>query len=200
MSTPHHKAKAGFGRPSATAIEDAWQRQATRTAIEGCRKIIKEGVIPAGTPIGRLGDTEWGWLIAAVLFSWISTRAEQAIAEQINTEQAVRITGLEPEPWDAGMVASILPGLAETSDIDWSQPLAQWPRETMVTFLLAATRLIRKAEVARDLSGTGITRQSTASVIAREANAAAGGPLMTPSELNDEISDVPFDPQQQNSS
>jgi hypothetical protein len=48
-------------------------------------------------------------------------------------------------------------------------------------------RLIRKAEVARDLSSCGVTRQSSTDVIAREANAAAGGPLMTPDEFNDEI-------------
>jgi hypothetical protein len=41
---------------------------------------------------------------------------------------------------------------------------------------------------ARDLSTSGITRKSNAAVIARQANAAAGGPLMTPGELNDDIS------------
>ena len=61
--------------------------------------------------------------------------------------------------------------------------------------LLTAIRLIRKAEIARDLSDTGITRKSTPAVIAREANAAAGGPLMTPDEFNEEIGDeIPFDP------
>ena len=48
-------------------------------------------------------------------------------------------------------------------------------------------RLIRKAMIARDLSDKGITRKSSADMIARQANAAAGGPLMTPDELNDEI-------------
>ena len=33
----------------------------------------------------------------------------------------------------------------------------------------------------------GITRKATASGIARQANAAAGGPLMTPEELDDPI-------------
>ena len=52
----------------------------------------------------------------------------------------------------------------------------------MVEFLLAAHALIRKAVIARDLSESGITRKSSASTIARQANAAAGGPLMTPDE------------------
>jgi hypothetical protein len=176
-----------FAQPSRAAIDDVWQRKATAAAIAAARKIVSDGAIPAGTPVGRLGDGEWGWLVAAVLFGWISTRAEQAIAEEIDTELAVRMAGLDPDPWDAGAVISILPELAETSKIDWALPLAQWPRETMLDFLLTATRLIRKAEIARDLSGRGVAQQSSAHVIAREANAAAGGPLLTPDEFNDEI-------------
>jgi hypothetical protein len=96
MRTARLKARVDFGRPYAAAIDDAWQRESTRAAIEGCRAIIKKGIIPHGTAVGRLGDTEWGWLVTAVLFGWISTRAQQAVAEQIDIEQAVRITGLDP--------------------------------------------------------------------------------------------------------
>jgi hypothetical protein len=185
MGVMRRRAKK-IGQPSDATIDDAWQRQATRAAIDAAQKVIKDGAIPAGTPIGRLGDVEWGWLVSAVLFGWISTRAEQAVAEEINTELTVRMTGLDPDPWDAGVVVAILPELAETS-VDWNLPLTQWSRENMVEFLLTAMRLIRKAEIARDFSGHGVTRQSSADVIAREANAAAGGPLMTPDEFNDEI-------------
>jgi hypothetical protein len=178
--------KRPIGVPTASALEDVWQRRATAAAIEAARKIVAfDGVIPPGTPIGRLGDVEWGWLVAAILFGWIRTRAEQATAESIDTELAIRATGLEPDPWDAGAVASILPELAETPDIDWSKPVTGWPRETMTEFLLTAMRLVRKAMIARDLSDRGITRNSNADVIARQTNAAAGGPLMTPDELND---------------
>ena len=144
-------------------------------------------VIPPGTPIGRLREVEWGWIVAAILFGWISTRAEQAAIENIDTERAIRMTALDPEPWDAGAVTAILTELAETPDIDWSKPLAAWPRETMVEFLLVAMRLIRKAMIARDISERGIIQKSSADTIARQANAAAGGPLMAPDELNDEI-------------
>jgi hypothetical protein len=154
------RTRVKFGRPSAAAIEDIWQRRATSAAIEAMRKIVMESVIPAGTPIGRLGNTEWGWLFTAALFGWIATRAEQAIAEKIDSELAVRMTGLDPEPWDAGVVASILPELAETPGIDWNLSLAHCPRESMIDFLLAATRLIRRAEVARDRS-PGIMRKSS---------------------------------------
>ena len=180
--------RGAIGAPTASAIEAIWQRRATAAAIAAARKVVNvDGVIPPGTPIGRLGDTEWGWLVASVLFGWIATRAEQATAEQIDTELAIRMTGLDPEPWDGGAVIAVLPELAETPGIDWSKPIGGWPRETMVEFLLTAMRLIRKAMIARDISDRGITRKSNADVIARQANAAAGGPLMTPDEINDEI-------------
>jgi hypothetical protein len=148
-----------------------------------------DGPIPPATPVGRLSDTEWGWILAAVLFAWISKRAEQATAEQIDTERTIRMTALDPQPWDAGAVAAILPDLADVCSgvVDWSKPLAQWPRETMIEFLLKAMPLIRKATIARDLSQGGITRNSSASVIARQTNAAAGGPLMTVDEWNDDL-------------
>ena len=96
------------------------------------------------------------------------------------------MTGLEPDPWDAGAVAAILPELADACpDIDWSQPLAAWPRETMVEFLLAALRAHPQGRDRARPQREGITRQSSASTIARQANAAAGGPLMTPDELDD---------------
>ena len=98
------------------------------------------------------------------------------------------MTALDPDPWDAGAVMAILPELAAAcGDIDWSKPLTAWSRETMAEFLITAMPLIRKAMIARDISGKGVTRQSSASEIAREANAAAGGPLMTPDEFNDDI-------------
>ena len=175
------------GMVSETALEDEWQRRATAAAIEAARSVVTlGGPIPPATPVGRLNDTELGWVLAAMLFAWIRTRAEQAAAEELDTEQTIRMTGLDPEPWDAGAVAAILPELASTS-FDWSQPITAWPKDTMIEFLLTAMRLIRKATIARDRSDKGVTRTSSASTIARQANAAAGGPLMTPDEWNDEI-------------
>ena len=177
-----------IGVISETALEDEWQRRATAAAIEAARGVVKlDGPIPPGTPIGRLADTEWGWVLAAMLFAWIRTRAEQASCEQLDTEQTIRLTALDPSPWDAGAVAAILPELASTS-FDWSQPITAWPKDTMVEFLLTAMRLIRKAMIARDLSDKGVTRQSNASTIARQANAAGGGPLIAPGDPDDEIS------------
>ena len=44
-----------------------------------------------------------------------------------------------------------------------------------------------KAVIARDLSAKGVTRRSSANMVAHQANAAAGGPSMTPDEFDDEI-------------
>jgi hypothetical protein len=179
-----------IGQVSQTALEDEWQRQATAAAIAAARGVIRtDGAIPPATPVGRLSDVEWGWIVAAVLFGWIQTRARQAVAENLVTEQTVRMTALDPDPWDSGSAMAILPELAATCshNIDWSKPLTAWSRETMAEFLIAAMPLIRKAMIARDISGKGVTRQSSASKIAREANADAGGPLMTPNEFDDDI-------------
>src|SRR5262249_40111104 len=147
-----------------------------------------DGPIPPGTPIGRLSDTEWGWILAAMLFAWIGKRAEQAAAEQLDAEGCIRLTALDPQPWDAGAVAAVLGELADACPgLDWSKPLTAWPKDDIVEFLLRAMPLIRKAMIARDLNDKGVTRKSSASTIARQANAAAGGPLMTPDEWNDEI-------------
>jgi hypothetical protein len=178
-----------IGEVSISAIEDQWQRDATTAAIAGARGVVQmDGPIPPGTPIGRLSDIEWGWIVAAILFAWISMRAQQATSEEIDLERTIRLITLDPQPWDAGSVATILPDLAdECRDIDWSKPVTAWPRDTMVEFLLKAVRLIRKAMIARDQSDKGITRKSSASTISRQANAAAGGPLITADEWNDEI-------------
>jgi hypothetical protein len=182
------KRQLQVGIPTQSAINDAWQRRATAAAIKAARSVVgTEGAIPSGTPIGRLSETEWGWIVAAVLFGWIKTRAEQAAAEELDTEQTIRLAGLDPEPWDCGAVSAILPELAETPGIDWSKPIGAWPQDVVINFLLIAMRLIRKAQIARDRSERGVTQKSSASTIARQANAAAGGPLLAPDELNDEI-------------
>ena len=164
-----------IGEVSLSALADQWQRDATAAAITAMRGVVQmDGPIPPGTPVGRLSDTEWGWILAAMLFAWISKRAQQATAEQLDSEQTIRMTALDPQPWDSGAVAAILPELADAcaDTVDWSKPLAQWPRETIIEFLLKAMPLIRKAVIARDLSDRGITRQSSVATIARQVNAA----------------------------
>src|SRR5262249_23731582 len=151
---------------------------ATAAAIEAARKIANSGTMPTGTPVGKLSDSEWGWLFSAALFAWLSKRAEQAVAEGSDIEAKVR-EGMTCA-WNAGAIAAILPELAATAKIDWSKPLAAWPKETMIEFLGTGCELVWRAMRARDLGG-GVTQEKGPDRIAREANAGAGNPMVVPS-------------------
>jgi hypothetical protein len=144
--------------PSLSAIEDSWQREATRVAIEKARVAVRGGTVPPNTPIGRLSDTEWGWIVAAVLFGWIDVRARQAVGNGIGVNKHIRDTGIDPDPWDAGAIAAILPELAKP-EIDWTRSLADFTREEIIEFLGDAYNLISKAMLARDTGEKLVTRR-----------------------------------------
>ena len=89
-----------------------------------------------------------------MIFGWIETRVQQAIAEGLDQEQTVRLTGLSPSPCDVAVVRSILPALADQAGIDWSLPLTAWSKDTMVGFLLLAWQSDRQGrDRARSRSG-----------------------------------------------
>jgi hypothetical protein len=144
--------------PSASDIEDAWLRQATTEAIKAARHIVSSGAVPPMTPVGRLSDVEWGWIVASILFAWIRERATQATANGLHTEKQLQQTGLDPDPWDAGAIACVLPELAE-SKVDWNASLDELSRDEMIMFLGDAFKLIQKTMRARDLGEHQITRQ-----------------------------------------
>jgi hypothetical protein len=83
-----------------SAYEDAWQRRATAAAIAAARNIVlgDDAAINMNAPVGWLSDTEWGWIVGAVIFAWIRVRAEQAAAEGVDVERVVRGTGFAHEP------------------------------------------------------------------------------------------------------
>jgi hypothetical protein len=153
------KSKLRF--PSASAIEDCWQREATRVAIQGVRAVINGGAVPPLTPIGRLSDTELGWLVAAALFGWINTRARQATSNGIGPDKYLYINEayFESDPWDTGAIEAILPELG-TCTADWSKSLNNFSRDEIVAFLYDAFVLIRKAMAARDKGEERITRKA----------------------------------------
>jgi hypothetical protein len=179
--------KRKFGEPTSESLDDVWQRRGMSAAVAAVRKVITGGTIPPGTPIGRLNDIELGWMVAAGLFAWLGTRAEQATAEGTDTELALRLTALDPEPWDAGAVAYALPDIANIKDVDWNRPIGSWPKDMIVKFLLGAMPIIRNAMIARDVGGGVGTKRKSLDEMQRVASAEAGGALVTPDELNDEI-------------
>src|SRR5262249_40940106 len=115
--------EAGMGK----GLSDSeWQEAATAASITAAHKVVlrDDAGINKNAPVGRLSDLEWGWIVAAVIFAWISTCAQQATEEGRDVEQVIRTSMLDPNPWDAGMVTSILPKLVEIlPDVDWSKPI-----------------------------------------------------------------------------
>jgi hypothetical protein len=175
------------GMPTPAAIDDIRQRRATAAAIAAVRNVIDGDVIPKAASVGRLTDVELGWLVSTALFAWISARAEQATAEGWDTEETLRAIGDDPEAWDAGAAACVLPELAKLEGVDWNRPVGSWPKDTVIRFLLTGMKLITAAMAARDASGGGIANRKSVEEMQRVASAEAGGSLMTPGEFNDPI-------------
>ena len=78
--------------------EDEWQARATAAAIAAAKKIVLGNPSLKVAHVGRLSDHEWGWIITAAIFAWVQTRCEQATAEGLDQETAVRMTGLRHLP------------------------------------------------------------------------------------------------------
>jgi hypothetical protein len=137
-----------------SSFEEAWQRKAMQASVAAVRGLIGPGhAIPDGTPIGRLSDIEFGWMIAAVIFAWIGTRAEQAATEGLkHIEEAMRSAPPQNghDAWDKGAVAAILPMLASGAGVDWDKSLREWSKDEMCSFLLFAVSLVRAAMDARE--------------------------------------------------
>jgi hypothetical protein len=160
MTTTKITRRTKIRPPSPSAFEDAWQRRATAVAIEKARALVAGGALKSLTPIGRLTDHEWGWVVANVLFGWIHVRAEQATNNGVGSDKWIRDTGLDPDPWLAGAVAAVLPELADVcKEIDWSLSLSELTREEMTSFLVDAFALISKAVAARDKGEKIVTKR-----------------------------------------
>jgi hypothetical protein len=141
--------------------EDAWQREATQAAIAEARKMAQSNEARiANVFVGRLSDVQWGWLLTAAIFGWISMRCRQAILEGLDQEELVRTIAHEPSAGDVAVIHSILPVLADQVAIDWTKPMASWSKDEMTKFLLAAWQLANGAEVALDQGPGGILKKT----------------------------------------
>jgi hypothetical protein len=131
----------------------------TRQAYAACLASVKDlitGDMPPLNPaltIGRVADSEWIWFVGTVVWTWIATRAAQAADEGWNEERTIRATGLDPDPWTAGAIESILPHLPDAcADLDWSKPVDAWTKDEVVEFTAAAIALTRRAVAARNVA------------------------------------------------
>ena len=175
-------------RAAISADRDKWTKQAFGAGLAAAKDLIGDGgPIRPGVPVGRLTESEWGWIVSAVVSAWVRTRSKQASVEGWSCERAAHATKLEPDPWLEGAVASILPRLAEAcSGFDWDKPVGEWDKGDVVAFLIAGFNLIQHALAARDAAenpaGAG---GSDPSVLARTLNGAADNPLMTANEFRE---------------
>jgi hypothetical protein len=183
-------------RAAISADRDRWTKQAFDAGLAAAKDLIgAEGPIRPGVPVGRLADSEWGWFVSTIVSAWVRTRSEQASVEGWNYERAAHATGLEPDPWVEGAVASILPKLVEARpDLDWGKAVGEWQKGDVVAFLIAAFGLIHHALGARDASenhtGTG---GADPDLVTRELNASRGNPKMAVAELRElKDTDTPF--------
>ncbi len=158
-------------KPAAiSADRDKWMRQATAASIAAAKEVVGvDGPIRLHSPVGRLSDSDWGWICSSAVWAWIASRSEQAATEGWDEERAIRTTGLEPDPWLAGAVAAILPKLFEACpELDWLQPIGEWSKERdFAELLLAAFGLIERALAARDVAEARIASKTDADIVAR---------------------------------
>ena len=135
-----------------SADRDKWTKQAFDACIAAAKDLMgKDGPVRPDIPIGCLTTNEWGWFVSTAVSTWVRTRSEQASVEGWNYERAAHTTGLEPDPWVQGAVASILPKLVEACpDLDWGKAVGEWEKNDFVALLIAAFRLIQRALAARD--------------------------------------------------
>lgn len=168
--------------------DDEWQAKATLSAIAAARSVITGDGINQRAMIGSLSELEWGWIVAAAVFEWIKVRAEQAVEEGVPYENAIRtMHNRDPEPWEAGAVASILPALGNIEGLDWSRPLGEWHKDKIISFAWQVHKLTVAALAARNEGASGKIVQYNRDQQEREVSASVGGPLMSKRELDDEI-------------
>jgi hypothetical protein len=134
-------------------IEEA--RRVTLAAVSAARQLVDSLALDADTRLAELTDDDWGWIVTAVIFAWVKAKAQEAVRLGEDVELSLR--AVDGNPWDIGAVSSILPKLADQSDIDWSLPLLEWSQERMEKFLMTAFDLTREAMARRDQAGGRIT-------------------------------------------
>lgn len=127
---------------------DDWLRRATAEAIAQAKKVVGTDGVPTRTPVGNLGDYEWGWIVSAAIVGWIDVKAQEAVAHGLTIERAILAAPGDPEPWDAGAVAAVLPQLADVV-LPWDQPVGAWDKASVVKLLWAGHGLVAQALAAR---------------------------------------------------
>lgn len=137
-----------IGQPT-NEQRDEWLRQATAEAIAQAKRMVGDGGIPPNTPVYRLNEAEWGWIVSSAIFGWINVKAKEATQHGLDVDHEILQAPGNPAPWEAGCVEACLPRVADF-DLPWGEPIGQWSRDQMVRLLWAAHGLIDDAMSRRD--------------------------------------------------
>jgi hypothetical protein len=134
------------------SVEDQWTRRAIAAAVHAARTAVLDGTVMARTPIIALTEPQWTRLAAATIAGWVCARAEQASAVGLAHDELILTTGHEPEPWDLGVVTTVMPELYRrvASKVDLFKGIGQLSRPEMIALLADAMVLLRQATAARD--------------------------------------------------
>lgn len=173
-------------------VEAEWMAKATQSAIDGAREAT-ESINPRAA-ISSLSNLEWTWIAMGAVFNWIKVKSQQAVADGVGYERAIRyMPQYFMQPWEAGVVESILPRLGDVKGIPWEKPLNDWTKAEIVRLVWNAHSMIESGIKDRDNGAEDkITQPSRSrSITEREASARAGGPLWDRQEYTND-DDVPF--------
>ena len=100
-----------------TDKENDWLAKATEAAIAGARKVaLNSTSLPMKTPVGRLSDVQWGWIVTGAIFAWVRTRVEQGDRRRPRSGAGrAHYRALAIAAVTSRVVRSILPTLADTA-------------------------------------------------------------------------------------
>jgi hypothetical protein len=169
-------------------VEADWDARAVSACIAAAKDVVSPDGIGPRSMIGTLNDQEWAWIVSAIVFAWIGTKAKQAVAEGMDTESAIRGQhNQDPPAWAAGAIETILPTLGQMT-LPWGNAIGSWPKGQMIKFCHRIWQLSDEALKSRDKGAVDkIVRRLSQDEMERNASAAVGGSLVTHDELNDEI-------------
>ena len=167
--------------------DDQAIRGATEAAIASVRSLLSgnKSAINPRAMVGSLSDTELGYVVTSDVFAWIKAKAEAHMKNgAVAIEWAIKTMNQNPEPQEAGAVASILPALANVDGVDWSKPLSDWSKEEIGRLIWEGYHLVSIALDELSDNMPAVVRRSIDQT-EREFSAAHGGPLMTQDEMED---------------
>jgi hypothetical protein len=101
---------------------DAEFRQALAKATKAGRDVMFTPSIPKEMKVRELGDREWSWIAAAMVFAWNNAQRDSL-----------------KNGYDR--LSDILPKLGKLS-LDWNKPLCEWSKDEIKNFINSAIVLL----------------------------------------------------------